>query len=98
MPLLIKDLVQSPTIDSSLLCKTSINELTRAFIDQFQRAALSIPLNLTEGNGRGHAYELILFNFCSAKRRLQRRSFKKSELAQDGVRGGRPCLSTLKLS
>ncbi|MFN8944374.1 MAG: four helix bundle protein [Pseudobdellovibrionaceae bacterium] len=39
------------------LCKSSKNELTRAFVDQFQRAALSIPLNLAEGNGRWHAAE-----------------------------------------
>jgi four helix bundle protein len=27
------------------------------FVDQFQRASLSIPLNLAEGNGRWHAAE-----------------------------------------
>lgn len=37
------------------LCKASKNDLTRAFVDQFQRAALSIPLNLAEGNGQWHA-------------------------------------------
>ena len=31
--------------------------LTRSFVDQFHRAALSIPLNLAEGNGRWHAAE-----------------------------------------
>ena len=39
------------------LCKDSKDELNRSFIDQFQRAALSIPLNLAEGNGRWHAAE-----------------------------------------
>lgn len=39
------------------LCKNSKNELTRAFVDQFQRAALSVPLNLAEGNGRWHSAE-----------------------------------------
>lgn len=31
--------------------------LSRSFVDQFQRASLSVPLNLAEGNGRWHAAE-----------------------------------------
>ena len=38
-------------------CTSSKNELTYSFVDQFQRASLSIPLNLAEGNGRWHAAE-----------------------------------------
>lgn len=38
-------------------CKNAKGELTHPFIDQFQRASLSIPLNLAEGNGRWHLAE-----------------------------------------
>jgi four helix bundle protein len=39
------------------LCKAAKGELTHSFVDQFQRASLSIPLNLAEGNGRWHSAE-----------------------------------------
>lgn len=39
------------------LCKRSQDNLTTSFIDQFQRASLSIPLNIAEGNGRWHSAE-----------------------------------------
>jgi len=38
-------------------CKRSKTELTHSFIDQFQRASLSVSLNLAEGNGRWHSAE-----------------------------------------
>lgn len=38
------------------LCRTK-DELTHSFKDQFQRASLSIPLNIAEGNGRWHSAE-----------------------------------------
>jgi four helix bundle protein len=38
-------------------CKLAKGELTHSFVDQFQRASLSIPLNLAEGNGRWHSAE-----------------------------------------
>jgi len=38
-------------------CKAAKGELTYSFVDQFQRASLSIPLNVAEGNGRWHAAE-----------------------------------------
>lgn len=39
------------------LCRRSKDELTHSFKDQFQRASLSIPLNIAEGNGRWHSAE-----------------------------------------
>ncbi|MBX2989117.1 MAG: four helix bundle protein [Bdellovibrionaceae bacterium] len=39
------------------LCRRSQDELTHSFKDQFQRASLSIPLNIAEGNGRWHSAE-----------------------------------------
>lgn len=39
------------------LCKRSQDTLTPSFRDQFQRASLSIPLNIAEGNGRWHSAE-----------------------------------------
>lgn len=38
-------------------CKHATDELTPSFKDQFQRASLSIPLNIAEGNGRWHSAE-----------------------------------------
>ncbi len=43
------------TVDT--LCTRAKNDLTHAFIDQFQRASLSVPLNIAEGNGRWHVAE-----------------------------------------
>lgn len=39
------------------LCAHSGKLMTRTYIDQFQRAALSVSLNLAEGNGRWHKAE-----------------------------------------
>ena len=39
------------------LCKRPKDELSSSFKDQFQRASLSIPLNIAEGNGRWHSAE-----------------------------------------
>jgi len=39
------------------LCKNAKIELSRPYVDQFQRASLSIPLNIAEGNGRWHVAE-----------------------------------------
>jgi len=39
------------------LCSLSGTNMSRTYVDQFQRAALSISLNLAEGNGRWHSAE-----------------------------------------
>jgi four helix bundle protein len=41
----------------SAFCERFESKLSRAYVDQFQRASLSIPLNLAEGNGRWHLAE-----------------------------------------